>query len=101
MRNPEITKNTSTPRNPPDGQPTRWCATTAMTATARSPWMSGRRPSASAWFGAGRDGCDIADDPPECAGKPEGFVTVRERPQEPAWSGRTDDRPGRTECAGR
>lgn len=43
MRKPEMTKNTSTPTNPPGrraGQ--RWYSTTARTANARSPWMSHR-----------------------------------------------------------
>jgi hypothetical protein len=41
MRKPEMTKNTSTPTNPPDmnGRPA-WNPRTASTATARSPWMS-------------------------------------------------------------
>jgi hypothetical protein len=41
MRYPEMTKNTSTPTNPPgrtDGQ--KWKTTTATTATARSACMS-------------------------------------------------------------
>jgi len=43
MRNPETTKKTSTPMNPPPtpGTPA-WNATTASTATARRPSMSGR-----------------------------------------------------------
>ena len=43
IRNPEMTKNTSTPTNPPgtrDGH--RWYANTATTAMARIAWMSGR-----------------------------------------------------------
>ena len=43
IRKPEMTKNTSTPTNPPgsaDGQ--KWQTTTIATATARSPWISGR-----------------------------------------------------------
>ena len=38
-----MAKNTSTPTNPPgsaDGQ--KWQTTTTATATARSPWISGR-----------------------------------------------------------
>ncbi|WP_235436623.1 hypothetical protein [Arthrobacter sp. RIT-PI-e] len=42
MRYPEITKNTSTPMNPPLGHPSRWSSTTTVTANARRPWMSGR-----------------------------------------------------------
>ena len=43
IRNPETTKNTSTPMNPPPtpGRPA-WNRTTARTATARRPSMSGR-----------------------------------------------------------
>ena len=44
MRNPEITKNTSTPTNPDlkmlSGK--AWKSTTEMTAMARSPSISGR-----------------------------------------------------------
>lgn len=43
IRNPEITKNTSTPTNPPESQPRpRWKSTTGMTAKARRPSTSGR-----------------------------------------------------------
>jgi hypothetical protein len=43
MRYPEITKNTSTPTNPPGKSPGKaWNMTTARTATARRPSMSGR-----------------------------------------------------------
>src|ERR1700687_1991287 len=45
MRKAEMTKKTSTPTNPPPtpGTPT-WNRTTASTATARRPSMSGRNP---------------------------------------------------------
>ena len=43
MTNPDTTKKASTPRKPPLGQPKRWKAITAATATARRPWMSARR----------------------------------------------------------
>src|SRR5690242_16978194 len=43
MRNPDSTKNTSTPRKPPRGHPVTWHASTSSTATARSPSMSGRK----------------------------------------------------------
>ena len=39
-----MTKNMSTPRNPPWGQPKMWSATTVRTAKARSPSMSGLNP---------------------------------------------------------
>lgn len=42
MRNPEMTKKTSTPTNPPTGQPNACAPTTASTARARRPWMSRR-----------------------------------------------------------
>src|SRR5689334_15019894 len=45
MRNPEMTKKTSTPTKPPGTPGTAaWNSTTARTATARSPSMSGRNP---------------------------------------------------------
>src|SRR4051812_40884357 len=45
MRKPEMTKKTSTPTKPPDIPGTAaWNRTTARTATARSPSMSGRNP---------------------------------------------------------
>jgi hypothetical protein len=43
MMKPEITKKTSTPMKPPDGQASRWSRMTATTASARSPWMSPRK----------------------------------------------------------
>ncbi len=42
IRKPEMTKNTSTPMNPPIGFPVTCSSTTRPTATARSPWMSSR-----------------------------------------------------------
>ena len=43
MRKPEITKNTSTPVNPPAATPTpAWASRTAQIATARRPSTSGR-----------------------------------------------------------
>ena len=43
IRNPLTTKNTSTPRNPPDIQlMSAWYSTTAVTARARSPSSDGR-----------------------------------------------------------
>src|SRR5699024_9889593 len=51
MRKPEITKNTSTPTYPPESVSTpAWNSTTSITAIARRPWMSGRKPD----FAAGR-----------------------------------------------
>jgi hypothetical protein len=49
MRKPEMTKKTSTPTNPPatPGTPA-WNRTTASTATARRPSMSGRKPHLAA-----------------------------------------------------
>jgi hypothetical protein len=38
-----MTKKTSTPMNPPRGQPKTWSIITNTTATIRSPWMSRRR----------------------------------------------------------
>jgi hypothetical protein len=38
-----MTKNMSTPTNPPCGHPNIWLAITATTAIALSPWMSGRK----------------------------------------------------------
>jgi hypothetical protein len=43
MRNPEMTKNTSTPAKPPGAAAGKaWNASTASTATARRPSTSGR-----------------------------------------------------------
>src|SRR5690242_8019659 len=45
IKKPEITKNTSTPTKPPGTSAGHRCqATTSATATARSAWISGRRP---------------------------------------------------------
>ena len=52
MRNPEITKKTSTPMNPPANPGTSaWASKTSTTATARMPWMSQRYPFL--WGGSG------------------------------------------------
>ena len=44
IRKPEITKKTSTPTNPPEkvSNP-EWATMTSSTASARRPWMSGRK----------------------------------------------------------
>ena len=48
MRNPDNTKNTSTPTKPPWNEPRRrWNSTTATTATARRPSTSGRNSSSA------------------------------------------------------
>src|SRR4051812_33199629 len=48
MRNPEMTKNTSTPTKPPGTASGHRChPTTSATATARSAWISGRMPRRS------------------------------------------------------
>ena len=48
IRNPDRTKNTSTPTNPPWKAPSRrWNSTTATTANARSPSTSGRNSSSA------------------------------------------------------
>src|SRR3954454_24675164 len=44
ITNPEITKKTSTPTNPPEKPSSAWDRTTSRTATARSPWISARCP---------------------------------------------------------
>jgi hypothetical protein len=44
MRKPLITKKTSTPTKPPEGQSKRWSTMTATTARARRPSTSGRNP---------------------------------------------------------
>ena len=58
MRNPEITKKTSTPTNPPGTTPIpAWYATTSRIATARRPSTSGRNdrpPSRAVSAGSGR-----------------------------------------------
>ena len=52
MRNPEITKKTSTPTKPPGMNGIEACeAITVSTAIARSPWMSSRCASAGPWAG--------------------------------------------------
>src|SRR5699024_4800533 len=54
MRKPEITKNTSTPTYPPESVSTpAWNSTTSITAIARRPWMSGRKPGFVVGWGCG------------------------------------------------
>ena len=44
IRKPEITKKTSTPTKPPETVPKpEWATITSRTASARRPWMSGRK----------------------------------------------------------
>ncbi len=44
MTNPDTTKNTSTPTNPPGSASPVWHTTTRTMARARRPWMSARCP---------------------------------------------------------
>ena len=70
MRNPETTKKTSTPRNPPgshDGS--RWKTSTATMARARNPSRPASRPVAA----GGRAGASRS---PTCASPPGAAVTA-------------------------
>src|SRR3954469_25530638 len=73
ITNPEITKKTSTPTKPPGTGRPAWKATTASTASARRPWMSGRR--LTGWISAAGGPCDsvsgMTDELPEPETVPE------------------------------